>query len=633
MCGIVGLLRFDNNEISEFHLNKFTSSLNHRGPDSKNTYINEAKKIGLGHTRTSIFDVSNDGSQPLSFLNKRYWITFNGTIYNFIEIKKELETLGHKFFSNTDTEIILGAYVEWGELCQFKFNGDWAFAIWDELLKNLFISCDRFGTKPLYYIHHNNYFIFASELKAFMHLQKEIKPEFDYGFFLWLGKNHGASNTFLKNVFLLPGGFQLNINQNGKFDKKKWWKTINHLVEVPKDYRDQVEYFKELFYNSCKIRLRSDVPIASGLSGGLDSSSIVSTIEKIREDSSIERYSEKNHKVFFCEFINDKNSEKKFVKDVIYNKNIIPTYLKINPLNITPEELIKVQFYNESIDMDSVQLSLLYKTMREQGVRTSIDGTGGDELMGGYWDDPTIAMKDAFWPWSQKGRFKDLANIKRNITNKNSNHSRLKVFLRTMIGENNYSNLASLYDNKIFLNLRKKRGYELINKSEDNYYKEDDISDLNYFNSHLYRQFHYFNIPSFCLKWDKISMSHGILSRAPFLDHNIVSYMFSLPSEAKIGKGFTKRILRDAMKNIVPESVLKRIDKRGFTSPVDWYEENMQTYIKDSISSSKFLNSHIFDGKKIKEDYESQRLSKKNPSKIVLRYIQIIQLINSFKSI
>ncbi len=632
MCGIVGLIKFDGKNISEFQLNNFTLSLEHRGPDSNGIFLDESKTVGLGHTRTSIFDLSKDGSQPMSCLSKRYWITFNGTIYNFIEIKKELELLGHKFKSSTDTEVILVAYLEWGDQCQFKFNGDWAFAIWDEIGKNLFVSCDRFGTKPLYYIQNKSYFIFASELKAFMCLKDELKQDFDYSFFLWLGKNHGSINTFLKNVFLLPGGFQINVNQNRQFVLKKWWKTIDHLVDVPKNYNDQVLLFKDLFFNSCKIRLRSDVPIASGLSGGLDSSSIVSTIEKIKEANfNISRYGEKFHKVFFCEFKNDENSEKKFAKDLIINRNLLPTYLEIDPSNVTPEELIKVQFYNESIDMDTLQLFLLYKKMREQGVRTSIDGTGADELMGGYWDDPSIAMKDVVWPWNEKGRFDDLALIKNNITNKTNSNSKLKIMLRTLIGEKNYRNLVNLYQKRNFFHSKKKTNYQLIDKSKNIYVDEDNISNLDYFNSHLYRQFHYYNVPSYCLKWDKISMSHGVLTRAPFLDHNLVTYMFSLPSKSKIGNGFTKRILRDSMKNIVPTNILNRTDKRGFTSPDNWYEKNMKNYILDNLNSSEFLNSNIFDGKKIRSDYENKAIFDKNPSKIVLRYIQIIQLINSFK--
>jgi len=388
MCGIVGILRFDSKNIQEFEIKNFTKSLHHRGPDGSGIYLGNKNNIGFGHTRTSIFDISNNGAQPMSFENKRYWITFNGSIYNFIEIRKELEELGYKFKSDTDTEIILGAYSKWGEQCQSKFNGDWAFAIWDNLKQNLFVSVDRFGTKPLYYLKNHKYFIFASELKAFMYLPESMIPDFDYSHFLWLGKDHGSINTFLKNVNLLSAGHQININQGTKI-KKKWWRTIDNLIDVPKNYNDQVECFKELFINSCKIRMRSDVPISSGLSGGIDSSSIVNTINKIIENSdSIERYNEKQHKVFFCDFLGDLNSEKKYAQKVIEGKNIPINFIDINQENITPEDLIKVQYYNESIDVDSVQLSILYKKMREGGIRQSIDGLGADEALGGYWEDP-----------------------------------------------------------------------------------------------------------------------------------------------------------------------------------------------------------------------------------------------------
>ena len=384
MCGIVGIFKFNGSGINKDELKILTASLHHRGPDGDGIYLDNNKKVGLGHTRTTTFDLSEAGRQPMSYLDERYWITFNGDIYNFIELRKELQLLGYTFKSDSDTEVILIAYSHWGEECRFKFNGDWAFAIWDDKEKNLFLSCDRFGTKPLYYMRHRNYFIFASELKAFMSLRPSLRPDFDYGFLLWLGKNHGSLNTFLKDVFLLPAGHQININQNNAFVLKKWWSTIDHLVDVPKTYKDQVAHYRELFFDACKIRLRGDVPIASCLSGGTDSSSIVSTIAKIREDApSIERHSEKTQNVFICEFIGDENSEKRFAKDVIFNKDVMPTYLDIDSSTITADELIKVQFDLEWIDADSIQLSLLYKKMREKGIRVSLDGSTPDETLGG----------------------------------------------------------------------------------------------------------------------------------------------------------------------------------------------------------------------------------------------------------
>ena len=635
MCGIFGILNFDNKKININELKYYTRSLSHRGPDGEGFYVDSENNLGLGHTRTSIFDISQAGAQPMSYSDNRYWITFNGEIYNFIELRKELQSLGCRFKSHSDTEVILAAYSQWGEQCRFKFNGDWAFAIWDNLKKNLFLTCDRFGTKPLYYMRHKNYFIFASELKAFMSLKQSLKPDFNYGFLLWLGKNHGCLNTFLKNVFLLPGGHQINIDQNNSFFLKKWWSTIDNLVDVPKKYEDQVSRYKELFFDACKIRLRSDVPIASCLSGGLDSSSIVSTIAKIREDSpSIERYSEKTQNVFICDFVGDKNSEKHFAKDVIFNKDILPTYIDLDSNTFNAEELIKVQFDNEWIDADSIQLSLLYKKMREKGIRVSMDGNTPDETLGGYWGDPEIAMKDAVWPWSERGRFKDLESIRKNITNYQMNHPKYKTLLKILLGKKNYSYIQSLYNKGTIINSNEKDKYDLISKSKLIHPQEDEIGKFDFFNSHLYREFHYYKTPYLLQKYDKTAMAHGVLSRASFLDPNLITYIFSLPSKAKIGSGYTKRILRDSMKNLVPDSVLGRKNKRGFSAPSHWYEKNMKHFMLDSMSSNDFLESNIFDGKKIKEDYENNHIQPDgNPSKVVLRYIQIMTLVNSFKQL
>ena len=189
MCGIVGIIKFDGININESELKIFNDSLNHRGPDDRNIYLDKSSNIGLGHTRTSIFDISNNGRQPMSYADNRYFITFNGEIYNFIEVREELKSLGHHFRSESDTEVILAAYTQWGENCQFKFNGDWAFAIWDNKEKILFVSRDRFGAKPFYYIQNSKYFIFASELKAFMSLRKNFRPQIDEGFVLQIGKN------------------------------------------------------------------------------------------------------------------------------------------------------------------------------------------------------------------------------------------------------------------------------------------------------------------------------------------------------------------------------------------------------------------------------------------------------------
>ena len=626
MCGIFGILNFDNEKININELKYYTRSLNHRGPDGEGFYIDNENNLGLGHTRTSIFDISDLGKQPMSYNNENFWITYNGEIYNFIELKKELISLGYNFKSETDTEVILAAYTEWGENCQFKFNGDWAFAIWNKKKKKLFLSCDRFGSKSLYYYLKNNSFIFASELKTFMYLKSELRPDIDYGFLLWLNKATGSSNTFLKNVISLNGGHQLNIDFNKKLRVYKWWRTIDNLVDIPREYEEQKLHFRDLFFNACKIRLRSDVPIASCLSGGLDSSSVVSTIAELRNKQvSIERFKGGSQNVFICDFVGDKNSEIEYANDVVKKSSVNPYYLKLEYNKINPEDVLKSSFDQESLDEPAIGPWLIYKMMRKNNIRVSIDGSGADESIGGFWVHPEIGMSDSFWPWSEKGRFDDLQKIRQKINLTENNLSRKKIFIKKIFGNKMYNLLANLKNNKSLF----EKNYNLINKTKLEYPVSDDISKFDNLNQELYTELHQSVTPALCKKFDRISMAHGVESRAPFLDPNIITYLFSLPSNTKVGNGFTKRILRDSMAGLVPDTVLTRTDKKGYTPSPTWQKSSIQYLIKDEINSSDFLNSNVFSGKEIKKDFEKGVIH----HRIVWRYAQLNYLTRSFKNL
>ena len=608
MCGIVGIFNFNYSTVNKKELEYFTQSLHHRGPDDSGIYINKEHDLGLGHTRTSIFDLSEAGKQPMTYTNERYWLTFNGEIYNFIEIREELKSLGCVFKSDTDSEVILAAYFKWGEKCQYKFNGDWAFAIWDNLEKNLFLSVDRVGAIPLYYYYNENFFIFASELKSFMYLSKRIKPDIDYGYLLWLGKTGSTQNTLLKNVYLVNGGYQINIKKNKKLKLKKWWKTIDHLVDIPKSYEEQVDHFKYLFTESCKIRMRSDVPTASCLSGGIDSSAVVSTIKIIRQ-------SKAEQSVFIAYFKDDPISEKHFAEEVILNKNINVNYCEMDTKNFTSDDLVKILFDQEAIDADGIFLSLLYKDMRSKGFRVSIDGCGPDEYLGGFHNSAEIGLKDAIWPWSEKGRFEDLDSIRKEINGDKISSKKLNIFLITMLGINKYIGDTGIYNH--------------IEKTELKHLHQNESKKLDFLNSHLYDDFHFHTAPYLAHKYNKTSMSHGVETRAPFIDHNLFTYAFSLPSSAKVGQAFTKRILRDAMREVVPTNILNRKDKRGFTAPTHYYDKIINYYMLDTLNNKNFKESNIFDGKKIKKDFENKKLHSKN----VIRYTNILSLAETFKSV
>jgi len=299
MCGILGSLPFTDS-------NHFLSALNsiaHRGPDGYGIWQDESQKITLGHRRLSILDLSELGKQPMHYGN--YAITFNGEIYNFIEVKKELELKGHIFISDSDTEVILAAYQEWKEKCLLKFNGMWAFAIWDKINQQLFISRDRFGVKPFYYAFVNGKFVFASEMKALFSFLPEVRPADNFNELKnnIFGYEH-TDQCIIHGIKRFPAGSYAFLElERQQLNIVKYWNTKEHLIQVPKRYEEQVEQFREIFIDACKIRMRSDVPIGTALSGGLDSSAIISTMAYIgREQHSGQRVSKDWQHAFVATF-------------------------------------------------------------------------------------------------------------------------------------------------------------------------------------------------------------------------------------------------------------------------------------------------------------------------------------------
>ena len=240
MCGIAGIWNLNNQPIDKNDLLQFTNSLTHRGPDGYGIFLDPDETIGLGHRRLAILDLSEKGKQPMSYGDGRYWITYNGEIYNFLEIRNQLEKLGHHFHTQTDTEVILAAYVEWGHKCQFALNGMWAFAIWDRLEKVLFLSRDRFGVKPFYFYQTNQQFSFASEMKAFLSL-KGFQAKVDYDVMAAALASSWNIESQERCLFsrvkrLLPGHYAIVTPE--KLDIQRWWNTLENLPEIPQTYHE-----------------------------------------------------------------------------------------------------------------------------------------------------------------------------------------------------------------------------------------------------------------------------------------------------------------------------------------------------------------------------------------------------------
>ena len=377
MCGILGTVPSTEFNNFEYALN----TLVHRGPDSSGieTINNE---VTLGHRRLSIVDIDH-GHQPMFDNEKRYYVTFNGEIYNFIEIKKELKSLGCTFKTNSDTEVLLNAYIKWKDKCVLKFNGMWSFAIWDNHKKELFLSRDRFGKKPLFYSEINGKFIFASEMKAiYPFLNKvEISKEFH-----WMKDNiflyESTEKCLVDGIKRFPKGSS-GVYKNGKLEIYRYWNTLDHLHDTPQDYGEQVEQFRELFLDACKIRMRSDVPIGTALSGGLDSSATISAMAHLSKNQI--DYGKKNWQhAFVASFPGTPLDESRYAKMVTDHININPTYVNIEPLKCWNNLTDYFYKFEELYITSPIPMLMTYRAIKLGGVSVTIDGHGADELFSGY---------------------------------------------------------------------------------------------------------------------------------------------------------------------------------------------------------------------------------------------------------
>lgn len=621
----------------------------------------------------------------MSYGHGRFWITFNGEIYNFLELREELRKLGHQFKSETDSEVILAAYSEWGTQCQYKFNGMWAFAIWDTEDHVLFLSRDRFGVKPLFYLYDGNRFIFASELKAFMSLTEELRPAFDDGMIAWMVNIEVAENTVLRNVKNLPAGHCLNLRLQRNYSPSitAWWNTLDHLVEVPRNLEEQVDGFRELFFDACRLRMRSDVPIATALSGGLDSSSVLCAIHKIGTDggklgssNTQERITDDYQKAFVLDYQGTSHSERHYAEEVCAHTGVDARIVELNPAALSPDDLTSAIFSNEAIQSREPFLGpwSLYREMRLNSSVVSMDGHGGDELLAGYVPYPSVAMRDALWPWS-RARWNDLQATLFAINSEDLEIGRdtslptrgsiLRGQLQaryqawkqsvapTMVNFTRqnfpgvYQGARSIYRNARGIDTNNSNEHRsmgrhlLINPTDPGFqnrlFSNEKISfsstNLDHLGRRLHFDFHRGSLPVILRNFDRVSMAHGIEIRAPFLDWRLVCYVFSLPSTTKIRNGFTKWALRDAMRGVLPESIRTRPGKLGFSSPMyEWIGGSLREYIFDVVTSNDFLTSTIWNGPDIRDEIE---LAYQNSDVFAVsknwKFIQAAILIRTFR--
>lgn len=602
MCGIAGILSPINEAVNKQVLKEMTNAISHRGPDGEGHWINESGNLGFGHRRLSIIDLSPLGSQPMHYMG-RYTIVFNGEIYNYLEIKKDLEGYGYKFKSNSDTEVLMALYDKYKEnLFQF-IDGMFAFSIWDNKENILFCARDRFGEKPFYYNYvEGKSFFFASEMKSLFAggIKKEVNERMVYNYleFGQIDNPQNLTETFYKNITKLRPATFLKISTSDYriIEEKRYW-DINPKIQNENISIDEAqEKLRFLFYNSVKRRLRSDVPVGSSLSGGIDSSLIVLAIDEIKES--------KDHiqKTFSARFPGYIKDEGRFMQMVINQCNADPYYTFPNEENLI-EDIEKI-FYHQEEPFGSTSIFAQYEVMklaRKENVTVLLDGQGADEILAGYHQYYNFYFKEL--KNCKPENFNEEWEKYTSLHSGNKINSFQKKGLKEVLFEKANPVFNVLKDAKKFYQRRVKPQFA------DAFYAE-------YSNQHTLENPHfttlnealYWNVSSVGLEQllrysDRNSMAHGREVRLPFLSHELVEFVFSLPSSYKIHDGWTKWILRKTFENLLPNEITWRKDKIGYEPPqkdwmknprvIDMIMERRQELVKKGVLNKKVLDYKI----------------------------------------
>jgi len=522
-------------------------------PDIEETY--KGSHLLFGFRRLAIIDLNERADQPFSSADQKYHVIFNGEIYNYKELKYELQSLGFNFQTSSDTEVLLQAYAAWGTACFEKFNGMWAIAILDIPNQKLICSRDRFGIKPMYYFIDNisKSFYFSSEIKQLftVGVEKNINENVILDFLNKSILDH-TQETFFKNIYSLKAGSynEISLAENGEIKTTFYWKLQNNIEYQKLTYGQAVTEFKNLFFDSIRLRFRSDVPVGSCLSGGLDSSSIISTASKMF-DFKIN--------TFTATVSYSKYDEKLYAKMVSEKyKNISPTFCHLDH-----------QFFLEEIDklihqhdepfpsMGIVAQWLIMKKAKEQNVIVLLDGQGGDESLAGYRKFYAFYLKELLNDFHFCTFIKESFYL---IKNKEFNFFNLLGLKRYLLKNDNKD-----YFSKEGKKLTSTLVFGLKSASTVQERSKLDIEKLSF--------------PCLLKYEDRNSMAFSIETRIPFMDYRIVEFLYSLPTKYKIRNGYTKAILRDAMIDIIPDKIRKRISKLGFATPQnEWMNNELKSY-------------------------------------------------------
>jgi asparagine synthase (glutamine-hydrolysing) len=621
MCGIAGIVQTNERRLDAGLLEAMTGSLAHRGPDGEG-YVLLARggrekpfavagklsqavrtdqglgpyRIGLGHRRLAVVDLSPLGHQPMGSDDGAQWITYNGEVYNAPELRRELTALGHRFRSSSDTEVVLAAYRQWGQGCLARFNGMFAFALWDGLEQELFCARDRFGIKPFYYRQEGSRLLFASEIKALLQDRSyKAKPNdrivYDY---LAFSRQDHTGETFFQDVRQLAPGEWMKIKPGEgsgglKIERERWWRFPLDIGKQMLSLEDAAARTRELLEDAVRLELRADVPVGSCLSGGLDSSSIVCLMSALLRGQSRPRTFSSCHE-------DERFDERRYIRQVLErtgagNEEVFPDAARLY------EDLPRLLWHQEE-PFAGTSIMAQWAVMGaagRSGMKVLLDGQGADELLFGY-------------PGFMGSRLADLIK-----TGKWGRGLREWQAWRDIHAGLQPTAWAGLVRGLVPAGLA--AGLRRWNLGDDQWLdpgfagtwsqmgREGALKRGSVLQTHMERAVTG-DLPALLHYEDRNAMAFSIEARAPFLDHRLVEWLAVMPPELKLRRGMTKVVLREAMSGILPEEVRLRRDKMGFVTPQDqWLRVELRPQIEALFKSESFNSRPYWKAERIREWY------------------------------
>lgn len=584
VCELIG----DDSQVPGTHIDEFADNAD----------------LFIAHRRLSVIDISSAGHQPMANSDRSLWIAYNGEIYNYLELKDELISLGYHFKTRTDTEVVLAAYEVWGPTCVLRFNGMWAFVIFDAEKRKMIGFRDRFGVKPLYYLLGGNFFAFASEIKALLvvpYYSKAVNNEAVYDY-LVRGREEGDEHSIFKGVFELPPSHSFEYDcDSGLFRTKRYYTlAFNDSWEFfdSDKYADLTAEVRHRVFRSIEMRLRSDVPVGTCLSGGIDSSSIVCVVNELIRKKDLDQIGEKQ-KVFTASYKTYEGDESKWAECVV-NKTKTSwhrTFPSADDLLNDLEDLVWLQ----DTPFGSTSIYAQYRVMKlakENGVKVLLDGQGGDEVFTGY----LVYYRALFMEMMANRGFFDVARQIRQLRN-------APIALKALILSVGKHSVQSMIPGVMKEMLRRvaKRSNPYIREDFSRAYsyrnRVDEYEVPNTVNGTLHSLMTGTYLKTLLRYEDRNSMHFSLESRTPFADDiDLIEYMFQVPSVYKMRDCWSKSLLRDSMRDVIPQEIRMRRDKIGFSTP----ERSWLSEIKGELRNYMTANvDDYFNTGKVLKDWDS----------------------------